>query len=153
MNDVTLIYQGIESVDFENKLLSFVDMVFSDLKINNWEISLTICDNNYIQNINKEYRNKDKPTDVITFVMSDEPFPVSMNDDEPYSAGDMIISLETIKENSEYFKVSYEEELKRVIIHGILHLKGMDHETNDPTEEMLIIQERMLKDMNKVGIF
>jgi len=85
--------------------------------------------------------------------MSDEPFPVTQEEGEPYSAGDIIISLETVEENSKYFKVSYEEELKRVLIHGILHLMGLDHETNSEDEEMLIKQEKILKDLIGRGLF
>lgn len=153
MNEITLIYQGVEPVPFEEGILNFTKEVFKKLDIDNWEISLTISDNSYIREINRDYREKDKPTDVITFVMADEPFPTFEEETELYSAGDMIISLEYIEENSKYFKVSFEEELKRVIIHGILHLKGMDHKTNEPTEDMLIYQEKVLQEMGTIGIF
>ncbi|QEN05852.1 rRNA maturation RNase YbeY [Thiospirochaeta perfilievii] len=153
MNDITLMYQNINKVDWEEKLLGFTDSILNLLEIDNWEFSLTLCDNSYIHKINRDYRDKDKPTDVITFVMSDEPFPVTQEAGEPYSAGDIIISLETVEENSKYFKVSYEEELKRVLIHGILHLMGLDHETNSEDEEMLIKQEKILKDLIGRGLF
>lgn len=152
MNDITLMYQNIEAVEFEEGLLAFVNSVLEYLGIDQWEFSLTLCDNPYIQELNSTYREKDTPTDVISFVMSDEPFPSGIAE-EFYSAGDIIISLEYVEENSKYFKVTYEEELKRVLIHGILHLKGMDHETNEPEEEMLIEQERVLDILTDKGIF
>lgn len=152
MNDITLMYQNIDTVDFEGNLLTFVDHILKELGIDQWEFSLTLCDNIYIQEINKTYREKDAPTDVISFVMSDEPFPTGVAE-EFYSAGDIIISLDYVKENSSYFNVPYEEELQRVLIHGILHLKGMDHETNNPDEEMLIEQERVLDILKVKGIF
>lgn len=152
MNDITLMYQNIEAVEFEEGLLAFVNSVLEYLGIDQWEFSLTLCDNPYIQELNSTYREKDTPTDVISFVMSDEPFPSGIAEDF-YSAGDIIISLEYVEENSKYFKVTYEEELKRVLIHGILHLKGMDHETNEPEEEMLIEQERVLDILTDKGIF
>lgn len=153
MNEVTLMYQNMEPKQWEDKFQDFVYSVLKDLEIDNWEFSLTLCDNNYIQDINRDFRNKDKPTDVITFVMSDEPFPMEDSESELYSAGDIIISLDTVKENSTYFNVDEEEELKRVVIHGILHLKGMDHKTNDVDEEMLMLQEKILLRLPQKGIY
>ncbi len=153
MNDITIMYQNMEKPVWVEHLHTFINSVLSHLKVNNWEFSLTLCDNKYIQEINRDYRNKDNPTDVITFVMSDEAFPAINMGDELYSAGDIIISMETVKENSNYFKVDYQEEFKRVIIHGILHLKGLDHKTNDPKEDMLILQEEVLKFHQEAGIY
>lgn len=153
MNEITLMYQNIEEKSWENNFLTFVDSVLKELTIDKWEFSITLCDDSYIHTINREYRDKDKPTDVITFVMSDEPFPMEVFEEELYSAGDIIISLDTVKENSTYFKVEEEEELKRVIIHGILHLKGLDHTTNNADEEMLILQEKILSALPKKGIY
>lgn len=153
MNEITLMYQNIEEVIWEDNFLNYVDMVLDELKLDNWEFSITLSDNNYIHKINKEYRKIDKPTDVITFVMSDDPITSELDEDELYSAGDIVISLETVKENSKYFNVEYEQELKRVVIHGILHLNGLDHKTNDPNEDMLILQEKTLLLLSDVGIF
>ncbi|MBN2618284.1 MAG: rRNA maturation RNase YbeY [Spirochaetales bacterium] len=145
MNEITLMYQNIAEVEWEDNFLDFIDSILDELKLNNWEMSVTLCNNDYIHSINKEYRHIDKPTDVISFVMSDEPMPLEQDEDDLYSAGDIVISLEYVKENSEYFKVSEVEELKRVTIHGILHLMGMDHKTNNDDELMLIEQERILE--------
>lgn len=153
MNDISLIYKNIEEREWENNFLKFIETVLKELAIDNWEFSVTLCDDAYISIINKDYREKDGPTDVITFVMSDDPFPVNGNDVEPYSAGDIIISLDSVYENAKYFVVNKEEELKRVIIHGILHLKGYDHATNEKDEEMLIFQEEILKRIIDQGIY
>lgn len=153
MNDITLMYQNIDDQKWEDSFLDFVNIVLEYLNIDNWEFSITLCDDKYIHKLNKEYREKDKPTDVITFVMSDEPFPMESLVGELYSAGDIIISMDTVKENSTYFKVEYEEELKRVLIHGILHLKGLNHESNDDEEDMLILQEKIMLAQSKRRIF
>ncbi len=153
MNEITYIYQDLEEISWEAKLDNFINMVLGYLNISNWEMSITLCNNSYIKDINRQYRDKDYPTDVISFVMSDEPFPSSEMENELYTAGDIIVSLEFVKENSEYFNVPFEEELKRVLIHGILHLYGMDHETNDPKEEMLIKQEVILNQIKDMGLF
>lgn len=153
MNEISFFYQNIEKKQWEDSYLTFINAILDELSIDNWEFSVTLCDNSYIQEINRDYRDKDKPTDVITFVMSDEPFPEVAVDDGLYSAGDIIISLDTVEENAGYFNVPPDEEFKRVTIHGILHLKGYDHETNDETEEMLVLQEKVLKRINKEEIF
>lgn len=64
--------------------------------------------------------------------------------DQPRMLGDMVISLDSLKRNADYFSVSEDEELYRLLIHGVLHLLGEDHATNDPSEPMLQRQERLL---------
>jgi probable rRNA maturation factor len=61
-----------------------------------------------------------------------------------YLPGDLVISLETLKENARYFRVTEDEELRRLVIHGVLHLDGMDHEDNEPFRPMLRFQEELL---------
>lgn len=145
MNDISVLTENIVKEPWMERVEPFIQEVLKLLERDEWEFSVTLCDNEYIHILNRDYRQKDCPTDVITFAMCDEPFPVVLEEGEKYNAGDIIISLDTIKENSVYFKVSEDEELKRVIIHGVLHLDGMDHETNDPGEQMLIKQEEILK--------
>jgi len=59
----------------------------------------------------------------------------------------MAVSLETMTANAAYFNVTPDEELKRLLIHGVLHLDGMDHKTNGPAEPMLRLQEEILADL------
>ncbi len=85
---------------------------FHDRKIG--EISYIFCSDEKILEINKQYLNHDYYTDIITFDYSEENM----------ISGDLFISLETVRSNAERFGTKYEEELYRVIIHGILHLCG-----------------------------
>lgn len=85
-------------------------------------INFIFCSDAYLHQINLEYLNHDTLTDIITFDNSEEPKTVE---------GDIFISLERIKENAEVFDVPFEQELKRVLVHGMLHLIGY----NDKTEE------------------
>ncbi len=98
-----------------------------------------------IQRLNREYRSKDEVTDVLTFAMSDgEEFPAFPGEEK--ELGDVFICLERMKDNAKEFGVSEEEELKRLCLHGLMHLLGYDHESNDFTlEPMLIKQEEILK--------
>ena len=118
------------------------------LEIDNWEFSVLFCDDDYMTELNDQYRNKKEPTDVLTFCDADTggSWNAVVDNDSPYYAGDVVISVETLIKNSELFKVDTVEELKRLLLHGILHLKGMDHKTNNDDEAMLRLQESILKD-------
>ena len=116
------------------KILSYLD--------EKRDFSVTFVSDDEIKDLNRDYRNMDMPTDILTFRLGDgdDDFPPS-----PDEMGDIFISLESCKRNAEEFGVSYLEELERLLLHGILHLRGLDHATNDfNTEPMLIEQERIL---------
>jgi probable rRNA maturation factor len=96
------------------------------------------CNNLYIKKLNAQYRNKDEATDVLSFPLGET------GPDGQYLAGDIVISLDALDENSRYFNVTQDEELRRLLIHGILHLSGADHDTNNGKEPMLETQEALL---------
>lgn len=110
--------------------------------------SVTLCADPFIRDLNKRFRNKDEATDVLSFesTAAEGRDPSSRRD----LAGDLVISLDTLRVNAEYFSVPMEEELRRVTVHGILHLLGWDHATNEPSEAMLVHQESLLKKFNEV---
>ncbi len=97
----------------ENKNI-WIEKTIQSEKNKAGEISFIFCSDNYLLNINKEFLNHDYFTDVITFdyVVEDE------------ISGDIFISVDRIKENAAEFKVSFEDELNRIMIHGVLHLLG-----------------------------
>lgn len=123
----------------------------------NVEFSLSFVQDDEIQRLNNEFRGKDEPTDVLSFAENDDELDTAW--DILYEAetgsgkyiGDIVISIDTLKRNCEYFEVGYEEEMFRLIIHGILHLLGMDHATNDENEEMLKLQENILHNIQEQG--
>ena len=115
------------------------------------DFSVTFVTDNEIQELNREYREIDAPTDILTFRLDDAPsFPISFEEDDvdflnTEEMGDIFISLDTMRRNAEEFGVKNEEELSRLLLHGILHLRGLDHKTNDfEKEEMLKEQEEVL---------
>ena len=128
-------------------VLNVLDYIGKD----KWELSILFCNDSFMQELNKAYRDKDEPTDVLTFaqVDSDVPFPAKNG---RYYAGDIAVSLETLSKNSKEFNVSPNEELKRLLIHGLLHLDGMDHENNEPDQEMLVYQEKILDNFKGVEL-
>ena len=142
MNTIDISYTDILETDSTEKIISFCLEVLDKLKISNWEISILLCNDLIIKDLNHKYRSKNEPTDVLSFTQDLEPV------GDIIYAGDVIISLETIKHHSEIFGVNIDEEFKRVLIHGILHLNGMDHKTNSMNEQMLKVQEEILKSIS-----
>ena len=115
------------------------------------DFSVTFVTDDEIQELNREYREIDAPTDILTFRLDDAPsFPISFDEEDMdflnnEEMGDIFISLDTMRRNAEEFGVGEEEELSRLLLHGILHLRGLDHKTNDfEKEEMLKEQEDVL---------
>ncbi|MCY9184557.1 rRNA maturation RNase YbeY [Bacillus halotolerans] len=110
------------------------------------EISVTIVTNEDIQQINKEYRGKDTPTDVISFALEEE------GEDEveivgaemPPVLGDIIISADRTREQAEEYNHSFKRELGFLAVHGFLHLLGYDHMTKEEEEEMFTKQKDLL---------
>lgn len=102
------------------------------------EISVTFCDNAYIKEINKKYRNKNSATDVLSFPMYDYPedegelFP----GDEALSLGDIVISVERAKKQAEEIGNPFEREVAFLAIHSTLHLLGYDHERSAEDDEI-----------------
>jgi len=117
---------------------SYVNRVLKTMGKNDWELSLLFCNNLYIKSLNAQYRNKDEPTDVLSFPLGEK------SQDGRYLAGDIVISVDALEENTRFFNVSAEEELHRLLVHGILHLAGEDHATNRAGEPMLETQEKIL---------
>lgn len=126
----------------------FIEAVLKDLNLTNWELSVLFCSDSFIQKLNKQYRSIDAATDVLSFEQGDE-----YTDEEGnvlFVAGDIIISMDMLSFNALEYGVSRDEELKRLLIHGILHLDGYDHE-NEHIErggavqgDMLILQENLV---------
>ena len=138
-NKILISIEGAESPPWLDGIESFVLAALEKLEKHNWDLSLFFCNNEIIRKLNKQYRNLDESTDVLSFMMG-EP------DGQRFLPGDIVISLEKTKENALDFGVSPKEELHRLLIHGILHLAGMDHAGNDDEEPMLVLQEQLLKE-------
>ena len=111
------------------------------------EVSVTFVDNEAIRELNRDYRGKDAPTDVLSFPLyeDDEDFddgfvlPPDMEDDEdeedaPIAIGDIVISVERARAQAEEYGHSFERELAFLAVHSTLHLLGYDHERS-PEED------------------
>ena len=114
----------LDTIQAERKELSQLNFIF--------------CSDNYLHQINLEYLNHDTLTDVITF---------------PYAEGkivegDIFISIDRIRENAETYKVTFEEELHRVMIHGTLHLLGYLDKTTEDKIQMTQKENEYLSKLN-----
>ena len=144
------VQEGMEEPSWLNKIEPFVLKALEKIGYDGEELSIMFCDDPFIQDLNKTYRNIDNPTDVLSFENGDE-----YTDEEGtwLCAGDIIISVETLPKNAEYFDVDINSELKRLLVHGLLHLNGMDHgeehieKGTAPEGEMLVLQENVLLEL------
>ncbi|MGL5531329.1 MAG: rRNA maturation RNase YbeY [Culicoidibacterales bacterium] len=119
-----------------------------DLTTDNLELSITLLNNAQIQVINRDYREKDQPTDVISFAFEDneDEFPIyGLGSEIPRVLGDIFISLERVREQAADYGHSFERELGFLAVHGCLHLLGYDHETQAEEVEMFAKQEAVLQ--------
>ena len=100
----------------------------------NKEVAITFVSNEHIQEINKEFRQMDKPTDVLSFPLEEED-----------ALGDIIISIPRAKEQAQEYGHSFAREMGFLAVHGFLHLLGYDHETEKEEKEMFTKQEQVLQ--------
>ena len=115
------------------------------------EVSVTLVDNARIREMNAEFRDIDKETDVLSFPMGDESFErFEINPDtDAILLGDIVISLEKAQAQAEEYGHSFRREIAFLITHSLFHLLGYDHITPEEEAEMFAKQEKVLE---KLGI-
>ncbi|MFH0974417.1 MAG: rRNA maturation RNase YbeY [Spirochaetota bacterium] len=123
----------------EKRIKKTVAAICKKLKLKSAVITIILCDNKYIKKINKDYRKKNEPTDVISFSYREIPFPAVKSGLE--ELGDIYISLEKASENAEKYEAAFADEITRLLIHGVLHLLGYDHERSDEDEKIMRAKE------------
>ncbi len=111
---------------------------------NDHELSLVIMDDAGIQELNSTYRGMDKPTNVLSFSMQEGEF----SQITPGLLGDVIISVETAEKEAADAGISLEERISQLLIHGILHLAGLDHELGE--KEAMEMEEKSLEILRQI---
>ncbi|MBR6375690.1 MAG: rRNA maturation RNase YbeY [Alloprevotella sp.] len=124
----------IPEIDRE-KVSAWIHLVAADYGLKVADISYIFCDDEKILEVNRQFLQHDYYTDIITFSYSTEHF----------ISGDLFISLDTVRSNAELVGATYEEELHRVIIHGILHLCGLNDKGPGEREQMEAAENKALK--------
>lgn len=146
MDETETLQQG--EIQFVEKILQHAA---TEEEIGDAEVSVSFVTNEMIREINREYRDKDQPTDVISFAMEEpgEGEVVIQGMDEPRVLGDIIISLDRTKEQAADYGHSFERELGFLAVHGFLHLLGYDHMNDEDEKKMFARQDVIL---NSLGI-
>lgn len=114
-------------------------------------LSINICLSNdeEVHKLNKEFRNMDKPTNVLSFAhIDDDAFSEELENADIAELGDIIISLDTLEREAKIENISFENHYAHLLVHGILHLCGFDHIEEEEAEYMESTEIAILKKMN-----
>lgn len=135
----------------KNMLLKLLESAAKHENVNTdiTEMSLSFVNKEEIQEINRDYRGKDVPTDVISFALNDEvesEISIIGLEDEINSIGDVIICVDIAKEQAEDYNHSLDREIGFLAVHGFLHLLGYDHMTPEDEKEMFEKQDKILEE-------
>jgi probable rRNA maturation factor len=145
----------ISLADWQRWLEVWLTSLDGDLpKADTYELTLRLTDDAEIQALNSQYRQQNKPTDVLAFAALEAEMPIFQPEDpEPLYLGDIIISLETAARQAQQNNHSLTIELAWLASHGLLHLLGWDHPDDARLEEMLAQQANLLKQVGFATIF
>ena len=135
--------EKLSEIDELSKLLPYLANYF---KLDNIVCSVIIVDNKKIHEINKEYRNIDRETDVISFALEDDK---NITDSPIRVLGDIYISIDKAKQQANEYGHSLKRELCFLATHGFLHLLGYDHMKKEDEDIMFPLQEKIL---NEYGV-
>jgi len=117
--------------------------------VENGEVSITLTNNDYIHQLNKQYRGIDRPTDVLSFALNESEEPEIDDGPDVNILGDLIISVERAEEQAADYGHSVRREMAFLTVHGMLHLLGYDHMEEADRLEMEAEQRFV---MEKLGI-
>ena len=126
----------------------------NDLGFEGWDnkpvsINLSLSNNDEVQKLNREFRAKDKPTNVLSFAnIDDEFFEDEFLKEDVIELGDVIMAIETLEDESKIKNISLQNHFAHLLIHGILHLFGYDHMEDDEKKIMREHEEAVLTKLN-----
>jgi len=127
VSDLVVVFEGVESIFIDDSAVADnINRLSLDYGVMFGDVSLVFCSDSYILDVNKTYLDHDYLTDIITFDYSENGL----------LSGDLIISLDTVRSNSEFYGVSFFEEIHRVLIHGLLHLCGLNDKSDQDIKMM-----------------
>ena len=137
MEDDKVIY-NVEDIDFQlisqDSLSVWIEKTIETEGAILGAVSYIFCSDDYLHQMNVEYLNHDTLTDVITFPYNDNPI-----------EGDIFISIDRVKDNAQDLNIAFNDELHRIMIHGVLHLCGYTDETDEQESEMRQKEDEYLK--------
>ena len=121
-----------------------IKFVLDKENIYNYEIGVTLVDDGYILKLNSQYREKNMPTDVLSFLLSDE----SGGNENIVLLGDVVISAETAQRQAQEYNHSFEREVVYLLTHGIYHILGYTHDDEESKEAMRVKEEKIMANYN-----
>lgn len=149
-----IVYKGVEeNKEYDEVIKKVLTKCFEEENLENSKlyITVTLTTPENIRKINKEYRNIDRATDVLSFPMfeKDELEEKIKNNDFEHEdvLGDLIISIEKVREQAEEYGHSFERELSYMLVHGFYHLMGYDHIKEEDKRKMRPKEEKILNDL------
>ncbi len=142
---VEIATEGVRAPRAVSRLARFCGKTLTEAGFSTWHVSILLCGDERITELNGRYRRRHAPTDVLSFPAEE------IRTGEPV-AGDIAISLDALRRNAASFGVPENEEMKRLLVHGLLHLAGMDH-GRGKGPEMLALQERLLDAFHSEKVF
>lgn len=149
-----ILYQGMEEKkEYEEIVKKVLTQCFQEEKIENTKllITVTLTTPENIQEINKKYRGIDKATDVLSFPMFEKEELVKKIEKKDFVhediLGDIIISIEKVKEQAKEYEHSFEREFSYMLVHGFYHLMGYDHIQEEDKQKMRPKEEKILMDL------
>ena len=139
MNEIN-IFKECKDIDFnKDHITQLINLSLDTTKYNQVKINLIFCDNDKLNSFKQEYFDDDVLTDIVTFPIKND------NDLE----AEIYISVEMAQLNADEFKVSLNNELSRLIIHGVLHLTGFNDDTDESKKIMFSKQEEIISNFQK----
>ncbi len=141
MNEVEFFNETEEQIAEFEEVKNVISYAISYLKLEHLEFNIILVNNERIHEINKEYRNVDRPTDVISFALEDNS---EIKLEGNRVLGDIYISIDKAREQAKEYGHSLLRELSFLAVHGFLHLLGYDHMKKEEEEVMFELQEEIL---------
>ena len=139
MNEIN-IFKECKDIDFyKDHIIQLINLSLEATRYNQVKINIIFCNNDKLNSLKQEYFNDDALTDIITFPIKND------NDLE----AEIYISIEMAKLNAEKFNVSLNNELSRLIVHGVLHLIGFNDNTKDSKKIMFLKQDEIISNFQK----
>ena len=143
-----------ENKEYEELAKKVIEKCFQIEKMTNTKLVITITFTNpeNIRKINKQYRNIDRETDVLSFPMFEREELQEKLKNNSFThediLGDIVISIEQVEKQAKEYEHSFERELSYMIVHGFYHLMGYDHMVEDEKQEMREKEDRVLESLN-----
>jgi probable rRNA maturation factor len=148
MNVVDVSCREVDEPAIYASTQEFCHGVLEALGVDGWELSVLFCSDELMRGLNRTYRGIDRATDVLSFSqLEGDGRPGGRDGEHTIAAGDIVISLDTTRRQCAQRGVPFTSEVKRLLVHGILHLRGMEHPEGQ--SRMIELQEQLLREMEE----